>query len=228
MTSSVRTGVFLAAVASLAGCDGARPAVPTAPTTPTRPTATVSGLVFTSTATGLNPAVGARVRLEIGSYQQDALTDASGRYRLTELYDGPSMVTTTLDGYDTDTRTVTVRGDVILDIGIIARVAYTLSGTVFEETSTGRVPVPDVEIYCDSCGSPVGHTFVHTDADGFYSLGWTYNGANPLLVTKANYEIADPRLKDGFGRVTPMVQGDTRFDVQLARRRESDAGLLSR
>lgn len=43
-------------------------------------------------------------------------------------------------------------------------------------------------------------------------------GPNPLFVTKAGFEIADPKLLDGTRRVTPMVRGDTRFDVQLARR----------
>lgn len=219
MTSRVQSGLLLVALAAaVTGCENARATIPTAPTTSTRPTATLSGLVFSVTPAGLRPVGGATVRLEIGSYRQDALTDQSGRYRLAELYDGRSTVTTMLEGYDTDIRPVTVSGDAVLDIGIVARVPYTLSGLVFEETPTGRAPVADVEIYCDSCGSPNGHTVVYTDANGFYSLAWTYNGANPLFVTKANYEIADPKLKDGFGRVTPIVGGDTRFDVQLARR----------
>jgi hypothetical protein len=137
---------------------------------------------------------------------------------LTDLSDGRSTVTTTLDGYETDRRTVTVSGDVLLDISIVARVSYTLSGIVFELTPTGQEPIAGVEVYCDSCGSPTGHTFVYTDAAGFYSLAWTFAGTHPLFVTKAGYEIADPTLRDGLGRITPTVRGDTRFDIQLARR----------
>jgi hypothetical protein len=98
--------------------------------------------------------------------------------------------------------------------------SYTLSGMVFEMTAAGQVPIEGVEIYCDSCGSPDGHTFVHTDANGFYSLAWAKNGLHPLLVTKAGYDTFDPTgtLRDGHGRITAGVQGDTRFDVQLVRR----------
>ena len=69
----------------------------------------------------------------------------------------------------------------------------------------------------DGCGSPVGHTFVTTDGDGFYSFAWTFNGANPLFVTKAGYDIVDP-ARDSFGRVKVTVNGDTKFDVELVRR----------
>jgi hypothetical protein len=34
-------------------------------------------------------------------------------------------------------------------------------------------------VYCDSCGSPTGHTFAETDADGAYTFLWTNNGATP-------------------------------------------------
>lgn len=217
MTSRVQSGLLLVALAAtVTGCENGRATSPTAPTPSTRPAATLSGLVFSATAARLRPVGGATVRLEIGSYRQDALTDQIGRYRLAAPYDGRFTVTTMLEGYDTDIRPVTVSGDAVLDIGLVAR-PYTLTGLVFEETATGRAPIADVEIYCDSCGSPNGHTVVYTDANGLYSLAWTYNGANPLFVTKANYEIADPKLKDEFGRVTPIVRGDTRFDVQLAR-----------
>src|SRR6185503_11290352 len=72
------------------------------------------------------------------------------------------------------------------------RVSYTLSGMVFEITSAGRIPVENVEVYCDGCGSEVGHTFVYTDGGGFYSFGWTYDGVNPLLVSKLGYRLVNP------------------------------------
>jgi hypothetical protein len=99
-------------------------------------------------------------------------------------------------------------------------VTFTLSGVVFEMTATGQAPIEGVEIYCDSCGSPDGHTSVYTDANGFYSLAWTTDGQHPLFVTKAGYDIFDPTgtLRDGFGRITATVRGDTRFDVQLVKR----------
>jgi hypothetical protein len=97
---------------------------------------------------------------------------------------------------------------------------YTLSGTVFEVTPAGRIPVEGVEVYCDSCGSPDGHTFVHTDAEGFYSLAWTQNGIRPLLVRKAGYAVRNPTrtFPDGTGGTDPLVNGDTKYDFELVRR----------
>jgi hypothetical protein len=97
---------------------------------------------------------------------------------------------------------------------------YTLTGIVFEVTATGRVPVDGVEVYCDSCGSPTGHTFASTDAQGSYSFGWAHNGVHPLLVRKAGYDVKDPAgtFPDGTGVRNAIVNGDTRFDIELLRR----------
>ena len=104
--------------------------------------------------------------------------------------------------------------------GMPPPVTYSLSGVVFEITEAGRIPIEGVELYCDSCGSPDGHTFVTTGADGTYRLDWTANGVHPLSVRKAGYEIFDPAgtLRDAFGRINVTVRGDTVFDVQLVRR----------
>jgi len=94
---------------------------------------------------------------------------------------------------------------------------YNLSGVVFEMTAEGRVPIEGVEVYCDSCGSPVGHTWVSTDAKGFYSLSWAENGVHRLYVTKAGYQIFDPAgvVRD---QIDASVHGDTQFDIELVRR----------
>jgi hypothetical protein len=182
-----------------------------------RPTFTLSGLVLTQTPTGLAPVEGARVRLELGSLR-DATSDQNGLYTLSGLYEGNGTVSTTRDGYDTDTRMVTISGDVRLDISLVRRVAYTLSGVVYEETPNGRVPVEGVEIYCDACGSEVGHTYVHTDTNGSYSLAWSYNGIYPLLVRKEGYAVLNPSGVNSPNGINATVNGDTRFDIQLVRR----------
>lgn len=96
----------------------------------------------------------------------------------------------------------------------------TLSGLVFESTASGRVPVEGVHVYCDGCGSPVGHTSVFTGADGLYSFGWAYNSVLPLLVQKAGYTVvgATAILGDGFARRSVTINGDTQFDIELVRR----------
>ena len=97
---------------------------------------------------------------------------------------------------------------------------YTLSGVVFELTAAGRVPAEGVQLYCDSCGSPDGHTLTSSDANGFYGFSWARNGVHPLLVWKDGYEVIDPArtLADGTGVKNATVDGDTRFDIQIVRR----------
>ncbi len=96
-------------------------------------------------------------------------------------------------------------------------VTYILFGTIFEVMPTGRVPIEGVGVYCDGCGSPDGHTQAYTDADGLYSFAWSQNGATPLLVGKAGYDVVGP-VPNANGAVIATVNGDTRFDIELARR----------
>jgi hypothetical protein len=96
---------------------------------------------------------------------------------------------------------------------------YTLSGVVFEMTATGRTPIQEVSVYCDSCGDPLGHTFSDTDANGFYSFSWTANGRTALIVRKDGYRLAgDLPAGPVDGWIVAAVDGDTRFDIELVRR----------
>lgn len=97
---------------------------------------------------------------------------------------------------------------------------YTLSGVVSELTAGGTAPAEGVRLYCDSCGSPDGHTFTSSDANGFYSFSWAQNGVHPLLVWKDGYDVIDPagRFADGTAVKNARVDGDTRFDIQIVRR----------
>ena len=102
----------------------------------------------------------------------------------------------------------------------VSQQAYTLSGVVTELRSAGTVPAAGVQLYCDSCGSPDGHTFTLTDANGFYSFSWARNGVHPLLVWKDGYVVLDPSrtLADGTAVKNATVDGDTRFDIEITRR----------
>ena len=99
-------------------------------------------------------------------------------------------------------------------------VPHTLSGVVFESTASGRVPVEGVHVYCDGCGSPVGHTSFFTARDGSYSFGWAYNSILPLLVQKDGYTVvgATDVLSNGMSRRLVTINGDTQFDIELIRR----------
>ena len=100
--------------------------------------------------------------------------------------------------------------------------AYTISGVVFEVTAAGRTPL-DADLYCDSCGEVgIGHTFTHTDANGFYTFTGVSAGVNPVLVSKEGFQ--DP-LGERLGSGSPpwyrrqvTVVGDTRFDIELVRK----------
>lgn len=214
-----RALIAVSLVVSGWACEGRTPTTPTPPATPTRPPGTLSGLVFAVTPSGLTPVEGARVRLEIGSFRLDALTNENGYYSMNGLYEGSSSITTSRQGYETDTRKTTITGDVRLDIGVVPRLLHTLSGIVYEVTPTGHIPIEGVDVYCDSCGE-FGHTSVFTDAKGAYSFPEVFNGSNPLIVRKEGYR--DPPgtplgpVSQGWRQVT--VNGDTRFDIELVRR----------
>jgi hypothetical protein len=103
---------------------------------------------------------------------------------------------------------------------------YTLSGVVFETTTTGRSPIEGVRVYCELCGAET-HTDAYTDANGFYSFTGVWNaGVFPTSIWSVKEGYRDP---EGLARPTPpnasgpgwrevMVNGDTRYDIELVRR----------
>ena len=82
------------------------------------------------------------------------------------------------------------------------------------------MPVAGVDLYCDSCGSPEGHTFTTSDTNGFYSFEWVNNGVHPLIVWKDGYQVVDPEgmLADGRQMKYATVAGDTQFEIHVVRR----------
>jgi hypothetical protein len=74
-------------------------------------------------------------------------------------------------------------------------------------------------VYCDSCGSPHGHTEAYSDTTGAYSFAWSANGPHRLLVRKGGFRLANPGGNyPGYAEfITPTVNGDTRFDIELVR-----------
>lgn len=107
---------------------------------------------------------------------------------------------------------------------------YTLSGVVFEVTSAGNTPVEGVEVYCEPCGPPDGHSLRQTDAKGAYSFDGPGGVASTgmtviwMLVAKKGYVL--PGQPDGsgpngdgwMGTVNVTVAGDTRYDIQIIRK----------
>lgn len=104
---------------------------------------------------------------------------------------------------------------------------YTLSGVVFEVTSAGNVPVEAVEVYCEPCGPPEGHSLRHTDANGVYSFdggGGVYPSTISMLIAKKGYLLpgqpdqSGPNEDGWMGILSVTIAGDTRFDIQIIRK----------
>ena len=104
---------------------------------------------------------------------------------------------------------------------------FTLSGVVFEVTASGNTPVQGVEVYCEPCGPPDGHSARHTDANGVYSFdgaGGVATGAIELLLAKSGFVLPDQPDQSGpsglswMGKVRVTVTGDTRRDIQIVRK----------
>lgn len=108
-----------------------------------------------------------------------------------------------------------------------------ISGVVYESTPTGRVPIPGARVYCELCGTET-HTFTTADASGLYIFRgdlasgggvWLSVGRpTPIFVENKGYR--DPDGLPPFSSVCPsgfscrevLVDGDTRFDIELVRR----------
>ena len=100
--------------------------------------------------------------------------------------------------------------------------AYTLSGVVFEITTTGETPLEGVDVYCELCGEET-HSWSFTDSRGIYSFTgvWTTPGVRtPVWFGKEQYTDPPgvPLFFNESGYRQVMVNGDTRFDVELVRR----------
>lgn len=190
-------------------------------------TYTLSGAVSEVTPDGQAPVAAVRV-VANGLV---AMTDNEGLYTISNLRGGLTYLNLSKEGYDAATEAVTIAADTRVDIQIVRRVSYTLSGVVSEVTPTGLAPVEGVLIeemscHADDSGYDRGcRTYIFekatTDKNGFYSLAGLYSGKNNYVwVSKAGYQA------DGVPEATPCdgciriltINGDTRFDIQLVRR----------
>lgn len=178
------------------------------------PAFAISGVVTEMTDEGEIPVEGVRIT-ESGTHTF-AQTDSRGAYRLGGLRRSIFDLSMSAPGYVNATKAVTSRSDLQLDLRVVRVASFVLSGMVYESTAGGRVPLAGVVLYCDGCGSPVGHTYETTDADGLYRFAWTLNGRNWIqFISKDGYRYAGPI--ETFG-IPGNVNGGTRFDIELVRR----------
>ena len=108
----------------------------------------------------------------------------------------------------------------------------TLSGTVYEianDSSSRHVGIEGVSVYCEQCGEST-HNFAYTDSKGEYVFPrgvWTEGRPSfpiRISVTKDGYKDPPglpkptPPNPSGPGWREVVIQGDTRFDMELVRR----------
>lgn len=108
-----------------------------------------------------------------------------------------------------------------------------LSGLVYEVTSTGVVPIPGARVYCELCGTET-HTFAIADSNGIYVFPgdvtsgggiWLAAGrGTPVFVENSGYQDPDglPYFQSvcppGFSCRSVYIDGrDTRLDIELVR-----------
>ena len=107
-----------------------------------------------------------------------------------------------------------------------------LSGVVYELTSTGRRPIPQAYVYCEACSTET-HMFVLADDNGFYHFSgdlatgggvWVAPGVPTDIAVGGSYnkDYEDPpglpSSRRGPGWREVQIDGDTRFDIELVRR----------
>ena len=106
-----------------------------------------------------------------------------------------------------------------------------LSGVVYELTATGQTPIARAVVYCEPCGAET-HTFAYADDYGFYHFSgdlaqgggvWVNRGVpTPIAVGYYNKDYEDPPglppSRNGPGWREVLIDGDTKFDIELVRR----------
>ena len=98
---------------------------------------------------------------------------------------------------------------------------HTLSGVVFEATARGNEPRAGVNVLCDYCDAPQPEMF--TGAGGVYSFSGASNGRTYQLWLwpPEKYRVVGAILEypqDNSAVVEVVINGDTRKDIEIARR----------
>jgi hypothetical protein len=188
---------------------------------------TITGVITQMTSSGKVPIRRASVQ-ETKTHRQ-AYTDDNGRYRLAALPAGATTVEVSMLRFQSASRSADVgggAGDTIVDVELLPREDFTLSGFVTEETPAGLVPVAGVLVQAVECAPPPPgyHRFVEaeTDSNGFYSVSGMCDGVTTLYARKTGYELPPPgdRPCDDHGEACRWITitGNTRFDFQLNRK----------
>ncbi len=141
-------------------------------------------------ATEKGPVIVSEARVEESRTRRTTTTDRNGFYSISGLQATNNVVTVSKAGYVSGTRPVTINSDTRLDIEVTPRSGGDIHadwrGVRNDREGIGTL-IQGVQLYCDGCGSELGHTFMYTDSNGLYSFSWLYPGYQTLLVSKEGY-----------------------------------------
>lgn len=227
-----RFGCTAALVAALVagGCGGA--ATPTAPTPTGNPPsglATISGTVWVHASDGVKPfgnqSLFGWVETDSGGSTTGRIAiDAAGRYSFSVPAGGTRVRIGVVGAYQPCAITLTPQGNVTQDVRVVtdplqlgarlprelASVGPTLSGTVYEVTSEGRLPLKDVRVELDGLdglGLVIATTL--TDGDGRFLLcGVPQLRGLYLFASKSGYKL--------FETGSNLI-GQSTLDIELRR-----------
>ena len=196
--------IGMAVAASTAACGD----TPTSPNTTNR-TTRLSGTV-TEMSTGGRSHVEGAVVTHVAT-GRSATTDSTGAYSIAEIPAGLATIVATKDGYDATTRSVTVSGEMRLDLELVRPrlPPVALSGLVYERTEAGQVPVTGVVVEDEPM-----HTGSITGADGRYRVDYRPLSLGPNYV--AHLRVAKAGFETVFRSV--LIEGEVLLDIELVRR----------
>lgn len=228
-----RFGCTAALVAALGagGCGGGTtPTAPPAPSPgPPSGSATISGIVLVHASDGVKPfgnqSLFGWVETDSGGSTTGRIAiDPAGRYSFSVPAGGTRVRIGVVGAYQPCAITLTPQGNVTQDVRVVtdplqlgaglppelAAIAPTLSGTVYEVTSEGRLPLKDVRVELDGLGG-LGLVIATTltDADGRYLLcGVPQLRGLYLFASKSGYKL--------FETGTNLL-GQSTLDIELRR-----------
>jgi len=227
-----RLSVAVSLAISMCACRSNSPTTPTASVASTQPTFALSGVISAVTPTGLTHLEGALIF--VGGHR--TMTDVEGRYTISGLEPNAfgCAVTASKAGYASETTNLTKCVDATVDMQLVRTAIYTLSGIVSEVTSMGLVPVEGVRVDvssmpceehgtgCVGFGEGIGLLqTATTDKNGLYRIPSVYPGQyNVIWAGKDGFDDPFPAHypDNPEGGRALTIDGDSRFDIQLARR----------
>jgi hypothetical protein len=208
----MRKAIALAFFAFALACSDPPPGP--SPTPPSTSRVVLSGRVYSASSGGpdhypVGTSISAGVHIVEGVNAGRGTTSANGGYTLTDLEPGTMTLFISTSGYREVRRTVEVRENTTLDIGLEPGPwpGFVLSGIIREEWGE---PVGDVGLEAVKDGRVFGGDARNSDQPGGYRIPTLPVGDYLVRVRKGGY--LDPQ-----NRVT--VNGDTTFDFVISRSR---------